>query len=242
MSGALVFEAALRAVRVLNVTEPAYGDIVAVLDAGRPGPLSLFYEAGIDANLPRETLLGRAAALFLSFCAGNLADDLVTGDCDYLAEPVRHGPGTQYLLQNAFVATALEAGVKPSELQSALTELAASSAHHQSQVRVSTWTAGTYKSIAEGIATRQYVGYLSLLWAGTALAERAREVGLLLAIPSMVVAATQSRDSRLFSMTAAERREILDWAREHLGRARSAGLRFVSLTTPALELALKSDP
>ena len=238
MSGAIVFQEALRVVEGLGLPALAQEDLVAALNAARPGPLGLFYEAGIDAELPGDVLRRRAAALFIGFCTGQLAGDLVDGECDYLPVPNRRGPGLQYLLHNAFVAASLQAGLEPSVLRAALGELAISAAHHQAAVRVSGWTADEYKSIAEGTAGRQYVAYLSLLWAGTKLEQGAGEAGLALAIPAMIASDLRAKRSRWSSMTDSDRREILSWGRAYLARAAALGLRFVALVLPPLENAL----
>ena len=237
MSSERVFAESLRMIRELNIAAPALPDVVATLEAGRPGPLDLLYEAGFAAELPPARLFARAAAIYFTYCAGNLADDLVAGSCAYLAQPLRHGPGIQYLLQNAFVTTAAKAALNPGILKMVSTELALSAAHHQAEVRVSSWTAPQYRELAEGIAGRQYGAYLSLLWSGTELSAIAAELGMALAVPSRVAADLHTKARRLFSLNESDRRAIVAWAGQQLERAASFGLRFVSERLPALQQA-----
>ncbi|MFP2933842.1 hypothetical protein ACLESO_53680, partial [Pyxidicoccus sp. 3LG] len=105
MSGGALYQEALRVLRRLELPEVSERDVLEALEAGQPGPLPLFYEAGAEAGLPRSVLLARGAGLFFSYCAGNLADDLIDGDCTYHAQPLRVGPCVQFLLQNLAFAT-----------------------------------------------------------------------------------------------------------------------------------------
>ena len=57
MSAGAVFQEALRILRRQALPEECEGDLLRVLEAGRPGPLMLLYEAGHEAGLDRETLL-----------------------------------------------------------------------------------------------------------------------------------------------------------------------------------------
>src|SRR5690349_1576914 len=100
MSGGVIYQEALRVVRRLGLPEQAEQDVVTALEAAQPGPLGLLYEAGMESGLRREMLLARGTGIFLSFAAGNLADDLCDGDCSYYPQPLKVGPYVQFLLQN----------------------------------------------------------------------------------------------------------------------------------------------
>ena len=100
MSGGAIYQESLRVLRKLALPEQAERDVVAALEAAHPGPLALLYEAGVEAGLAREALLSRGTGIFLSFAAGNLADDLSDGECTYYARPSQVGPYVQFLLQN----------------------------------------------------------------------------------------------------------------------------------------------
>jgi hypothetical protein len=77
VSGGAVFRESLRRLRRAELPEEAERDVVSALEAGRAGngPLQFVYDAGTEAGLAREEILCRGAAVFFSFCAGNLADD-----------------------------------------------------------------------------------------------------------------------------------------------------------------------
>src|SRR5690349_9730988 len=104
MSGGAVFQEVLRRVMRLELPDEARRDVLAALDAAQRHPVTqLLYEAAHEAALPREAMLARAAGVFCTFAAGNLADDLVDGDCTYFdaAHPAtRIAPTVQFLLQN----------------------------------------------------------------------------------------------------------------------------------------------
>ena len=101
MSGGAIFQESLRRVMALQLPDEARRDVVAALHAaGLPPLMQFLYEAGHEVGLSAETLRARATAAFLFFAAGNLADDLVDGDVDYLDPPVRLGPTVQFLLQH----------------------------------------------------------------------------------------------------------------------------------------------
>jgi len=109
MSAGAVFQEVLRVFNRQHLPEVSQLDVLAALEAGRPGPLAFLYEAGVEAELPRQQLFTRAVAIYLNFCAGNLADDLIDGDCTYLSEPFRLGPCVQFILQNLFFHVLAEA-------------------------------------------------------------------------------------------------------------------------------------
>ena len=91
MSAAAVFQQVLRIVVGQQLPAIAQENIVAALEAGRPGPLEMFYEAGAEALLSAPQITARAAACYFFFCTANLCDDLSDGDATYLGEPYRAG-------------------------------------------------------------------------------------------------------------------------------------------------------
>src|SRR5262245_38647406 len=100
MSAGAIFQQTLRILCGLALPDLVQEHLLAVVEAGRPGPLPLLNEAAYEAGLPREEILTRCTGIFLSFCAGNLADDLMDGDCTYLDPPAKLGPCLQFLVQN----------------------------------------------------------------------------------------------------------------------------------------------
>src|SRR5437870_2748803 len=99
MSAGAIFQEALRILNRYQLPNVSQRDLLAALEAGRPGPLEFLYDAGAEAGVPHQKLLTRATAIYFNFCAGNLADDLMDSDCTYLSEPFRLGPCVQYILQ-----------------------------------------------------------------------------------------------------------------------------------------------
>jgi hypothetical protein len=235
MSGGAIYQEALRALRRLGLPEQAEQDVVTALEAAQPGPLGLLYEAGREAGLRRETLLARGVGIFLSFAAGNLADDLSDGDCTYYSQPVRVGPYVQFLLQNLAWDTLARAEVPKEALAEAAHRLAEAAGPQGLEVRTQEWTASVFRQVAEGLAGKQWAAYLGLLWTGTPLAEQST-AGHGLGIAAHVAEDIRSGDPRFFSMPEADQREVVRWARAGMEGVRRQGLR-------CLEAALRRiDP
>src|SRR6266704_4608989 len=158
-----IFREVLSILSRQHLPEISQRDLLAALNAGRLGPLPFLYEAGVEAGLPEQKLLTRAAAIYLNFCAGNLADDLIDGDCTYLSEPFRLGPCVQFILQNLFFHVLAEADLPTQTLSSVTRELAVAAGPQLIEVRTRQWTAPVYRQVAEGIAGRQWSAYLQIL-------------------------------------------------------------------------------
>jgi hypothetical protein len=235
VSAGAVFQETVRRVVRLPLPDEARSDVLCTLEAARPGPLPLLYEAGAEAGLSRQPLLDRTCALFLGFAAGSLADDLIDGDADYFADPARRGPCLQYLLQNLCFAWLLESGVPAEALRRAGVELAVAAGQQHVELRTTTWSAPLYRSVAEGIAARQWAAYLSLLWAGTRLEASAWTVGWNTGIAGHVAEDVRSNDPRFFGLGPSERAEIIGWAREALGALKPFDLRCTQGVTRHVE-------
>ena len=208
--------------------------------ARKGGPLELFLEAGRAAKLERDTLVGRAAALFCGFAAGNLADNLADGDCTYLEIPHRTGPSVQYLLHNLLFAVAAQSGVHADALAKAGRTLAQGAGEEGIEVRTSEWREPLYRLVAEGIAGRQWVGYLEILWAGTPLDSRTETLGMAMGVGAHVTRDIESKDRRFWSMPAQERSSVAKWALEGLRRIEHEPLDFVARTLPPLIQVLEA--
>jgi hypothetical protein len=220
---------------VLRLPRVAEADVVAVLKAAhRRGPATLLYEAAHEAGLGREELFARASATFLGFCAGNLCDDLIDGDCTYLSPAVRCGPGVQCLLQQLWASRLLAAGVPPAAVEWAFSELAIAAAYEQLEAHTTRWDAATYREIGEGSAGRQWAADLRLLWAGTRLETSAATCGRDAAVLGHVHEDRTSDDGRFTSLSEDDRAEVLAWAAEAADRLASRGLRFTSLVLAAV--------
>jgi hypothetical protein len=236
MSGGAIYQEVLRLLRRHELPEQAERDVLVALEAGQPGPLALLYEAGAEAGLGREARLLRGAGIFLSFCAGNLADDVIDGDCTYYAEPTRVAPYVQFTLQNLAWATLARAELSAEVLAEAAAALVRAAGPQALEVRTREWRAPVYWQVAEGIAGQQWAAYLKLLWAGTAFAGHAAAVGRGLGVAAHVAEDIRTKDPRFFLMPVAEQREVLRQARAAADEVRRRGLR-------CLEAALRRiDP
>ncbi|MCP3065674.1 hypothetical protein LXT21_43595 [Myxococcus sp. K38C18041901] len=237
MSGGALYQEALRVLRRLELPDASERDVLAALEAAQPGPLPLFYEAGAEAGLERSVLTARGVGLFLSFCAGNLADDLIDGDCTYYDAPLRVGPCAQFLLQNLAWATLAEphAGVPLNVLEDGARMLALAAGPQALEVRAHEWTAPLFRRVAEGIAGRQWAAYLRVLWAGTRLEERAVQVGLALGVAAHVAEDIRSRDTRFTSMPVEDRLTVVTWARHAAESLRAQDLRCLDAALRRIE-------
>ncbi|PTL84990.1 hypothetical protein [Vitiosangium sp. GDMCC 1.1324] len=240
MSAGAVFQEALRALRQHGLPEEAERDILAALEAGRPGPLALLYAAGTEAGLGREVLLRRAAGLFFCACAANLADDLADGECTYLARPQREGPGVQFALQSLCFATLARAELPAPVLTEAAGAMVTAAGLQALEVRTDTWTAPRFKQVAEGIAGAQWALYLRVLWEGTALAERAEAAGRNLGVAAHVAEDIRSGDARFHGMSEQDRREVVSWARAAAEAVRQEGLQCLDAVLRTVEPVLAS--
>lgn len=211
MSGGAIFQEALRIVRRHELPAACEADLLAVLKAGRPGPLVLLYEAGHEAGLSHDAVLARATPLYFVFCAGNLADDLADGEAGYLEEPIRLGPGVQYLLHSLCFAELAAAGLPSSAIERGARLLARSSAHQQIELRTHTWTAARYREVGEAIAGLQWRAYLELLWHGTPLEPLAAEIGPAAGFAGFVVGDVRKNDRRLETLSPGDRAQVMTW-------------------------------
>jgi hypothetical protein len=212
MSAGAIFYEVLRMFGCHHLPEVSQRDVLAALEAGRPGPLAFLSEAGAEAELARRDLLMRAAAIYYNFCAGNLADDLMDGDCTYLSEPFRLGPCVQYILQTLCFQTLMEADLPGPVLSLAARELVAAAGQQLIEVRTQQWSASQFRTVAEGIAGRQWSAYMQILWCGTTLADRAATTGMNAGIAAHVVKDIQSQDPRYTTLSETDKHGIVDWA------------------------------
>lgn len=221
-----IFRHVLGLLQELDLPERVHADLLRVLAAAQPSPLPLIAAMGEEAGLAREEVLGRGAGLFLSYCAGHLADDLMDGDCDYI-DPSRIGPCLQFLLQNLSQASLARTAIPQAVLAGACLELARAAGPQPLEVLAERSSSELYRRLCEALG-REWIAFLKLLWAGTPLAERAERVGLALGIAGNVALDVQSHDPRLTTLLTAEQAEILAWAGQAAGALRAEGLRSLA--------------
>jgi len=234
MSGGAIYQETLRVLRRQNLPELAEQDVLIALEAAQPGPLGLLYAAGMEAELNHEVLLTRGAGIFLSFAAGNLADDLCDGECGYYSEPMRVGPYVQFLLQNLAWGTLARARVPAPVLSEAAHGLARAAGPQALEIRTRQWTAPVFQQVAEGLAGLQWATYLRLLWEGTKLAEQA-VAGRWLGIAAHVAEDIRSGDARFFSMPEGDQREVVRWAWVAVADVRRLGLQCLEAALRRIE-------
>src|ERR1019366_9114473 len=242
MSGGAVFQEVLRIVARQQLPDVSCRDILAVLDANRKEPLEFLYLAGVEASLPPEHIISRAASIYLNLCAGSLCDDLSDGDCTYLAEPYRIGPCTQATMQVLFFHSLAETGLPSATISAVARELVAAIGPQHIELRTKRWTAAVFRQVAEGIAGRQWSAYMQILWHGTPLAARAAAIGRRAGIAAVVREDIQSRDRRYTTLSKAHKREVVNWALGAVRALRAEHLRCIDAAlqniAPVLRQAL----
>lgn len=239
MSGGVIYRRALQVVDDLEVTGTADREAVAALEAARQDALlQLLYEAGHEAGLAREDLLERAVGCFLSYAAGNLADDLIDGECDYLEDPIRLGPSTQFLLQHASQLAWLRSKAPREALARAADQLARAAGPNHVEVRTTRWTADVFRLVGEAISGRQWAAYLEVLWGGTALEGRAGRVGVAMGAVGHLAEDVRSEDVRWTSLPPEEKEAVRRWALSLVAALREERLAIVDYTLRGAELVL----
>jgi|GEM_PF-874558 len=198
----------------------------------------VLFEAAADAGLSEAQAVPRLASLWSLAAAINVMDDISDGDCVYL--PARAAPGTQMLLHALAMWLAAAGGVSASALQAQTEGIMRMAAGQNVEVRTQTWSAQTYVEITAQVAGAQYAAHLALLWSGTPLESRALELGRALGMVGMIAKDTISIDQRLTSLSAAERRNLGQWAGEQLRVLKSHDLRCVLMLCRYADSALQA--
>jgi hypothetical protein len=209
MTGAAVFNQALREVRSLELSAEAERDFVAALEAARPGPSDLFYALAYEASPSREELLVRAAGLFCVFASGNLADDLIDGECDYLSQPSAIGASVQFGLHHLGYAVLLRSRAEREAVADMAGRLARAGGAEHLEVGDG-WTAERFMGVAEGIAGLQWEGYLPVLWSG-ASRPGASALGRVLGLALHLAEDIRSHDRRFCTLPDGDRQVVARW-------------------------------
>lgn len=239
MSGGAITQQTLRRLMRLALPDVARRDVMAALEAARQDPLlQLLYEAGHEAGLRDTALLDRAAGCFCAYAAGNVADDLVDGDCDYLEPAVRLAPTVQWILQHLATVLLVEGGVPAPALAGAAERWARAAGPQQVEVRTTSWTADVFRLVA-AVASEQWAAHLTALWSATPLALLADDVGRAMGFAAHVAEDVRSRDRRFGSMPAADRAAIVEDAERALGVLERSGLRAARFVVEAVRPALR---
>lgn len=215
-------------------------DLDAAVRAARPGSLDFLLALGHEAGVPAAVAEARCAAVACSYAAVNLADDLADGDCDYLAEPYRSGPTTQYLLQSFFFSKIIELGIPSSVLAAVARDFERVAVGQHLEVATERWTFDLARDVALAITARQLVAYLRIVLFGRPLAEHAEALGLDVGLAAHVALDAESADPRYWSIEPAERRQLAKLALETIDRACALDLEAVAPVAAQVHRAL--DP
>jgi len=241
MSAGVIFQEALRTLNRYSFPEVSGRDLLAALEAGRPGPLAFLYDAGVEAKLPRQTLLRRAAAIYLGFCAVNLCDDLTDAECTYLSDPFLSGPCTQAILHHVFFALLAEEHFPSAVLTAVVHDLIAAGGAQHTEMHTHQWSAPVFREVAAGIAGRPWSAYLRILWHGTTFADRAAVIGMHVGQATLLWEDISSGDARYATLPTAEKHEIVTWATTIIDTLRKENLRCMKTTLQVISTMLTRE-
>ena len=239
MSAGAIFREALSKLNRYYLPEVSQRELLAALEAGRPGPLVFLYEAGIEARLPHSMLLTRAAAIYFCLCAVSLSDDLTDGECTYLTDPYRTGSCTQLIFQTLFLDLLTEADLPASVLSAAMRDLVVCGGAQHLEMRTQQWRAPIFREVTEGIAGRLWSAYLQILWGNTWLTKRAAAVGMNIGCAASVWDDIRSRDPRYTTLPKEEKRDVVVWAMAATHMLRAENLRCLENLLRTIEPVLQ---
>lgn len=240
MSGGSVFLECLRVLRSLELPAVAERDLVAAIEAARPGSLSLLYEAGLNAGLERSVLLRRAAACHFAYAGGSLADDIADGDCTYLEQPLKTGTCAVFLLQHLFLQVMAETGVPSEVLGAAASLLVKAAARQHIEVRTTAWTAPLFREVAEIGAGAPFAAWLSMMWHNTRFASRAQSIGFNIGVVSQTAEDHRSGDPRFTTLSPQDRAEVLAWSLQAVDALHQESMSFLTPFLRAEEPVLRA--
>lgn len=245
MSAGSVYQQCLRRLGALDLDDVATRDVTCALEAARDDALlTVLYEAVAEAPLERDARLARAAGVFFSCAAGNLADDLTDDECTYFdapfdTRPTRIAPAVQYLLMHLSTATLAEV-LSAKSLAAVARELASATGPHQTEVRTTQWDLATYRRVGQGIAARQWAAHMRALWAETPFEGDAEAVGFGLGFCAHVVHDVRDGDARFFTLSPDDRAALLREAEKCLDDAVASERRVARLVEPTLRHGLRN--
>src|SRR5215211_1428637 len=168
--------------------------VVRALRAAAPEARRVLVQAGLDAGLPREDTIKRAATCFFTSSAFNLSDDLSDGDCDYL--PPAPAQAVVLILHSLFVAGLRDLHL-PAEVAQVLETISTS------------WDATRLRIVTDGIAGSQWSAYLRVMWAGTRMEQLSSNVARNFGRVALLAGDITTADPRYNTLPVADRRSVL---------------------------------
>ncbi len=194
-------------------------DVDAAVRAIETGLLDFARAIAVEAGVPAAIAEARCVAIAYSMAAVNLADDLADGDCDYLDEPHRSGPTTQYLLQSLFFQKLCELGLPPDLLHAVTRDFEQVAALQHVELATRRWTFDASRRVAEGITGRQIAAYLRVALHASDQADLAERVGLDVGLAAHVALDAESKDERFWSLDEGDREQLRQLALDSIDRA-----------------------
>jgi hypothetical protein len=223
MSGLLVRDQALKCARE-HVGGEALTDVEATIRKIDERFLHWIYQLAADAGHEWNEMLRRTSALVFQFASVQLADDLADGDCRYLQQPERTGPGTQWVLQHLYCLALSQSSAQLEQVRLATTDFLAVGVAQQQEVRTAKWNLTNSRDAAAGLNGCQHRAYFRLMFAGTAHASQAEALGYHFGIALHVTGDRLSKDRRFTDLDAADQGLLLDEAKASLRHLESGGI------------------
>jgi hypothetical protein len=226
MSGILIRARALAAIEN-HVTGRARADMLAVVNAVIPAFPAFVYGVASDADLPLDERCRRGVSILLQYAAVQLADDLADGDCKYLDEPLRTGPGVHWMLHHLYCLALQGTSISSSVIRAASADFLAVGEAQQDEVRTHEWTLEKSLRAAHGLNGAQYRAYFRLLWSGTVLESSAATLGEHYGIGLHVVGDSVHGDGRWAQLSSDARRQLAQHGLEALKVAERCATPYV---------------
>ena len=93
------------------------------------------------------------------------------------------------------------------------------------ELRTTRWTATTFWEVSEGIAGRQWMAYLEILWSSTSLAALASKMGYGIGITAHVAKDIKTFDRRYTMLLKSEKELVANRALQEAENVRQSGLK-----------------
>jgi hypothetical protein len=202
----------------------AAGDLEAALRCVDPQFVRFVGDLADDFGLAGDDRAWRIDALIFQFAAIQVADDLADGECHYLPQAHRTGPGVHWLLQHLFSICVLSSDIARGDAALAARDFTLVGAAQQREVRVRRWDASLAEEAARGLNGKQHAAYFRLLASGTRFAGGAPALGEAFGFALHVVTDVAHKDARWASIDVEAKRALLRQATASLMTLRDANL------------------